>query len=139
MATTIRPELSINNRYYVEKHRYYELKHFCLQYPLWKKSLSTLGNAKYPRKDISEIHSKGRIYDPTLDFAEEKIFFSSRVAMLERVAEQTDRELSEYILMGVTEGMSYEHLKARHDIPCCREKYYDLYRKFFYFLSIERQ
>ena len=28
MATTIRPEVAIGNKYQVEKHRYYELKHF---------------------------------------------------------------------------------------------------------------
>ena len=27
MATTIRPELSEKNPYWIEKHRYYELKH----------------------------------------------------------------------------------------------------------------
>lgn len=37
MGTVIRAEISANNRYWVEKHRYYELKHFCFQYPEWKK------------------------------------------------------------------------------------------------------
>ena len=27
---------SQNNEYWISKHRYYELKHFCMQYPLWK-------------------------------------------------------------------------------------------------------
>ena len=31
MATMIRPELSEKNPYWIERHRYYELKHFCLQ------------------------------------------------------------------------------------------------------------
>lgn len=38
MSTTIRPEVSEKNQYWIEKHRYYELKHFCLQYPIWRKS-----------------------------------------------------------------------------------------------------
>ena len=38
MATEIRPELSEKNPYWIGKHRYYELKHFCLQYPIWKKA-----------------------------------------------------------------------------------------------------
>ena len=33
MATTIRPEVSTRNPFWINKHRYYELKHFCLQYP----------------------------------------------------------------------------------------------------------
>lgn len=32
MATTIRPEVSKKSKYWIERHRYYELKHFCLQY-----------------------------------------------------------------------------------------------------------
>ena len=139
MATTIRPELSVNNKFYVEKHRYYELKHFCLQYPIWKKTLSALGGCKYGRSDISVTRPDGSVSDPTADFAEEKIFYSERISMIERTADQTDHELSDYILKGVTEGVSYEHLKAKLNIPCCREKYYELYRRFFYLLSIERQ
>jgi hypothetical protein len=30
MGTTIRPELSEKNPYWIERHRYYELKHFLL-------------------------------------------------------------------------------------------------------------
>ena len=36
MSTLIRPELSKENPYYISKHRYYELTHFCLQYHEWK-------------------------------------------------------------------------------------------------------
>lgn len=38
MSTVIRAELSHKSKYHIDKHRYYELKHFCLQYPNWKKS-----------------------------------------------------------------------------------------------------
>ena len=37
MSTVIRPELSKNNEYWIPRQRFYELKHFCLQYPSWKK------------------------------------------------------------------------------------------------------
>lgn len=42
MGTTLRAELSEKNPYWIEKHRYYELKHFCLQYPIWKKAYAAL-------------------------------------------------------------------------------------------------
>ena len=38
MGTVIRPETSKKNKYWIPRHRYHELKHFCLQYPLWKKA-----------------------------------------------------------------------------------------------------
>lgn len=44
MGTNIRPELSNKSPYWIERHRYYELKHFCLQYPIWKRAYAALGN-----------------------------------------------------------------------------------------------
>ena len=35
MSTQIRPETSQKNPYWIPKHRYYELKHFVMQYPAW--------------------------------------------------------------------------------------------------------
>jgi len=42
MGTTIKPELPDKNKHYIEKHRYYELKHFCLQYQAWKRAYAAL-------------------------------------------------------------------------------------------------
>jgi len=42
MGTAVRPEVSDKSEYWVERHRYYELKHFCLQYPIWKKAYEAL-------------------------------------------------------------------------------------------------
>ena len=44
----------------------------------------------------------------------------------------------EYILKGVTEGWSYDILKARSNIPCCKDVYYNLYRRFFWLLNKAR-
>ena len=55
MATVLRPELSSKNKYYIDKHRYYELKHFCLQYPEWKKSYSAFDDTNLPLSMIEYI------------------------------------------------------------------------------------
>lgn len=55
-----------------------------------------------------------------------------------QVAIATDAELSSYILKGVTEGWSYDILKARLNIPCCKDVYYNLYRRFFWLLNKAR-
>lgn len=137
MATIIRPELSEKNKYWVEKHRYYELKHFCLQYPIWKKAYQALdGLSKRPAELL--IFSKGSCGDPTSQCALAKEQYSNKMELLERVARETDPELASYILVAVTESLSYEHLKSRLDIPCCRDTYYDRYRRFFWLLNKER-
>ena len=42
MGTRIRAELSEKNKYWISRHRYYELKHFCLQYPSWRRTYAAL-------------------------------------------------------------------------------------------------
>ena len=70
--------------------------------------------------------------------AEARIFYSDRMDLVKLVAEETDAVLGTYILQAVTNGISYDCLKARLDIPCCKDVYYDLYRRFFWLLNKER-
>lgn len=137
MATKIRAVLSEKNKYYIDKHRYYELKHFCLQYAEWKKAYSVLDG--YNQHDIGLGIQMSHISDHTADCGIARTYYSNRIDMIERVARLTDLELSFYILQGVTEEYSYDILKARFNIPCCKDVYYELYRRFFWLLDIERQ
>ncbi len=139
MGTTIRPELSEKNKYWIEKHRYYELKHFCLQYPIWKKARAALDGLSRRPYDLVSLSKTNVIGDPTAKCAEASLFYSKRMEMIERVAKETDSELSSYILKAVTQGISYDRLKARLEIPCCKDTYYELYRRFFWILNKERQ
>ena len=78
------------------------------------------------------------IDDPTSRYAIARAYYADRMNMLERVATMTSPELGDYILKGVTEGISYDILKARLNVPCCKDTYYELYRRFFWLLDIER-
>lgn len=138
MATTIRAELSEKNPYWIEKHRYYELKHFCLQYPIWKKIYRSLDGLSGHSTDFTTMVVKSTLGDPTAKIGMTKVYYSDRMKMLERTASRTDETLGIYILNGVTEGWSYDILKARLGIPCCKDTYYELYRRFFWLLSKER-
>ena len=121
MSTVIRPELSKSSKYWIDRHRYYELKHFCLQYPIWKKAAQLLDALSKSPSLLEEYIKSGRISDPTVDCAEAR------------------PEIAKYLLTGVTSGVSYDFLKSRLDIPCCKETYYDLYRRFFWLLDRERK
>ena len=63
MGTTLRAELSEKNPYWIEKHRYYELKHFCLQYPIWKKAYSALDSFKDYEFSNKCSHTWGNRFD----------------------------------------------------------------------------
>lgn len=140
MGTKIRPEVSENNKYWISRHRYYELKHFCLQYPLWKRAYAALDDLALRSPEILERISSSNVpVDPTAKWAIAKVYYSQRIEMLKRVAVQTDGELSDYILRAVTEELSYTYLKTKLGMPCGKDMYYDRYRKFFWLLSKERE
>lgn len=133
MSTVIRADISKKNKYYIDKHRYYELKHFCLQYPSWKKKLI---NFDYMlRRDTDISVDSNQVSDPTERMVEVRDLYLTRTEIIETAAIATDRFLGPYILEGVTNGLSYEKLNARKQIPCNKDTYYQLYRKFFFILN----
>ena len=139
MGTEIRPELSDKNPYWIGKHRYYELKHFCLQYPIWKKAYAALDGLSKRPQDLEVFVKSGQFTsDPTARCAESRLFFADRMELVEQAAIDASPDLYPYILRAVTEGLSYNSLKMQYDIPCCREVYYDCYRRFFWLLSRKR-
>ncbi len=91
------------------------------------------GFAKQPEGGI--IFSSGSTGDPTERAAEAREYYVRLMGMVEQAAAETDLVIGPAIFKAVTNGMSYDILKARIDIPCCKDTYYDLYRKFFWVLS----
>jgi len=138
MSTIVRAEISEKNKYWVEKHRYYELKHLCLQYPFWKRAyseISTLGASAFGTVIFSRSEEPG---DPTSELAQKRLLYFNRMELIEQAAIDTDPELASYILKAVTEGFSFTYLKTRLEIPCSRDTYYDRYRRFFWLLDKTR-
>ena len=138
MGTTIRPELSVKNPYWIEKHRYYELKHFCMQYQIWKKNYKALSGIMSRPKEIVQLGKMRYVSNPTEKTAMLKLQYSRYIDLIERTALKTDPELATYLIKGVTEGISYDLLKIKMDVPCSKDSYYLLYRKFFWLLDKAR-
>lgn len=139
MATVIRPEVSEKNKYWIDKHRHYELKHFCLQYPEWKKAYAEFSDDSIPLSMIERVPTDNIPGDPTAKRAMMKAYYSDKIALIEKAALETDAYLYSYILKAVTEGISYSYLKTKLNIPCGRDMYYDRYRRFFWILSKTRK
>jgi len=131
MSTIIRPEVSKNNQYYISRHRYYELKHFCLQYPEFKRNYNNLCE-KIPG-GIIEINKDDTVrIDRSIEIRQS---YLDKIELIESTARMLDPVLGEYILKGVTEGLPYTYFRMKENIPCCKDLYYDLYRKFFFVLD----
>lgn len=139
MKSTVRPELSKSNRYWIEKNRYYELKYFCLQYPTWKRRYEEVDGFSDRSIDAIVYSKINSIANPTHRTAEERSLYLERMEMIEKAAIEADPYLASYILKSVTEGLSYTYLKSRLEIPCGRDMYYDRYRRFFWLLDQYKQ
>lgn len=136
MSTDIRPELSEKNKYWISRHRFYELKHFCLQYPEWSKAVTEIGLVHGCRYD--DIYTKS-IGDPTGNLATKRIKYLDKMQLVDDLAHEASPELYLWLLKGVTEGVTYPALSTRYGLPCCRDMYYDMYRKFFWLLDKKRE
>lgn len=137
MATVIRAEISEKNKYWISKHRHYELKHFCLQYYTWKKMYSELDG--FGRHADNTTNYRTNIPgDPTANCVEIKESYLERMDLIRRTAYDADPFLADYIFKAVTENLSYTYLKTKLNIPCGRDMYYDRYRRFFWLLSKSR-
>lgn len=138
MSTTIRPKISEKNKYYIDKHRYYELKHFCLQYPLWEKQYNELMNIT-KISDLKKSSRTNKITDYTAETVEKRLYYRERMDVVNKATQDADTELASYIFKAVTQGLSYEALRLQMNMPCSRDIYYDRYRRFFYLLSKYRR
>ena len=135
MATKIRANISLRNKYHIDKHRHYELKHFCLQYPDWKKAYAEFDDPSVPLSMIDRVSTSNLPGDPTAKRAMMKAYYSEKINLIEKAAMEADRYLCGYILKAVTEELSYTYLKSKMDIPCGKDMYYDRYRRFFWILN----
>lgn len=129
----MRAKLSKRNKWWIPKHRYYELKHFCLQYPEYKREAN----------DIFVMDKTGCIRstewsDPTGNTVCRSEAARRKMQLIEECSRMASEELSGYILRAVTEGLSYVTLEMMHNIPCGRDMFYDRVRKFFFILSVRK-
>lgn len=138
MATLIRAEISKKNKYWISKHRHYELKHFCLQYPEWKRACAIRNGRSATLSTITaSLTNHNYLYSPISNNSTLSNY-TELIELIEQTAIEADPYLYEYILKAVTEGRSFTYLKAVMGIPCGKDMYYDRYRKFFWLLSNAR-
>mgnify|MGYP006878328410 FL=1 len=101
--TSVRCELSSTNKYWISKHRYYELKHFCLQYKEWKKHYCEM-DIIAGGTDYSKIRTNtNKTTDYTADVAVRRMSYLEKIQMIEKAAIDADDVLYPYILKAVTE------------------------------------
>ena len=133
MSTLIRPEITKKSKYWISKHKYYELKHYCLQYPEWKKKVLELENSYVKSRLYLDPNNKGG--DSVGDIAAECATLKCRMDEIKDTCIKADPYLWSYIFKAVTSGCSFTYLKTMLNMPAEKGMYYDRYRRFFYLLS----
>jgi len=134
----MRNTIAEDNPYWIDKHRYYELRHFCMQYRTWKHFLNTLTTVHSSTPKINgEIHSN-TYGDPVAEYAAKREKYSNLMKLVEETAYETDEVLAPYIITYVTENISFVCLNARERIPCCNVTFYKYVRKYLWLLSQKR-
>jgi hypothetical protein len=134
MGTNIRNDISSKNPYYLTKHEYLMCRHFALQYPEWKarkREIESRVSYGFKIDMIQESHVDTTV-EILYDLAKT---YSSRIDMIEQVAKIAGEDIWEFVLLGVTTERSYECLRTTYGIPCCKDVYYRMYRKFYWLLN----
>lgn len=133
--TKLKPELSKKNRYWISRHRYYELKHFCLQYREWKTMYLSLSEPYHTSVGFSGNPKESIEWsDSTAATVMKREYYLTRMKLVEETAKMADPTIAEYLFKGVTTDVGYTYLKNVMDIPCGKDMYYDRYRRFFWLL-----
>ena len=134
MATIIRPEISNKSKWYISRERYYELKHFCLQYPIWVKAEQAITAMAENRLDGIKVQTSGYV-DILERCRQQSEWYLERIRLVERCCEMAGKESKDILLKGVTEGLTYDKLYMRYKVVISRDEYYKVYRYFFYLLN----
>lgn len=64
--------------------------------------------------------------------------YEIKMSLVEKAAVEAGDDLWPWLLKGVTKECGYEYLHMTEGIPCCKDVYYRMYRKFFWVLSREK-
>lgn len=134
MGTNIRNSISESNPFYISKHEYLMAKHFALQYNDWKKQKTEIESRISYGFKIGGGHNESVVFpvEKAQEDAEKYIF---RMSLVEQAAKIAGEDIWEIVLLGVTTECNYEYLRLVKNIPCCKDVYYRMYRKFYWVLN----
>ena len=121
--------------YGISKHRYDELKSFCLQYDEKKSKISRdMGSINYD--GMPKGNFKG---NPLENKAIRNVMYQKDCEMIEQAALAASAELYQYILKSVTNDLSYRFIEYDENlgrIPVGINEFYGYRRLFYHYLDM---
>lgn len=123
--------------YFIPKEDYLTAVHYSLRYPLWKEkfnmSADTRGAIRYDKDKVQTTND----FDSTSEMAIRLSGIWDKIQLVDEVIRiaSDGSGLDDYLRLGVCYGLTFFQLKERK-IPCEREMYYRIRRKYYYELSL---
>ncbi len=132
--------------YGIDRERYQELKHFCLQYRRKKKLSVSLVTSSAPAITYDKVGSGG--FSSGSPTEREAIAHADKAEKAKhdcRLIEEAAmwaagaggyRKAWQAIVDTVADGLTYEQASGRHGLPFCAKDFYGLRRAFFHRLDV---
>lgn len=132
-----RAVLSPKNKYWISKHRFYEICHHCYQYGEWKDEVAMLNDVTVKGLDYDKPPADpNAIGDATANIATRMAQLRNRMELIEQTAEEADPVIAKWLLKAVTEeNVTFNYLKQVMNIPCEKDMYYERRRKFYWLMA----
>ena len=125
---------SKRSKFFVPKEDYITAIHWCLRYPLWEAELKALPDTNRSMAyDNDKVQSSAK-NDITADIAIRMEELERKKKLLDDTAKQVDFELKDYIILGVTQGLTVYQLLQR-GMPCNKNEYIKKRQQFYYEIS----
>lgn len=122
------------SKYYVPEQVYLTVVHFCRQYPLWKAELEINPNTQKAIDYSRDVVQTSNQFDQTSEIAMDRKMIEDKKELVEKTAHEVAGVLAKWLLLGVGHGLTYYQLVDK-GIPCGKDMYYDIRRKFYFVLS----
>lgn len=127
---------SYSGKYTLSKSEFLSAKYYALRYKEWKAEWELVTDTVRAIEYDGDIVQGGGAGNPTEQLAIRREELTHKIRIIEETAEETDPEMSKYILLAVTdEDMTFDKLKRISGIPCGKDLYYHLRRKYYYLLA----
>lgn len=123
-------------KYALSKEELLSAKYYALRYNGWLAEYNSLKDSVSAVVVDDMPHGKGGTSDPTERLAARRAELRAKMELIEDAAKETNPDVARYIMiMATTKGMTFERIKAEHNLPYERAQFYHYRRKFYYLLS----
>ena len=127
---------SYSGEYTLSKSEFLSAKYYALRYKEWRTEWETMTDTVRAVTYDSDIVQGGGTGNPTEQLAIRRAELTHKIRIIEDTAKETDPTMSKYILLYVTEeDMTFGKLKRISGIPCEKNLFYRLRRRYYYLLA----